>query len=373
MFAPKLEPLCPILKMNPMINLPAKILVVGLAACLAGTLSAQTTYIGSGSGSALDIATSGNWSNGLPTSLGNIGTINTNSTVNAAGGSNTYSNYYLTLTGGVMSQFNTGNDPIFSGGTFTVNGGTYGTSGGRGFRVNSSNVTTLTTGKIISGSSGSTQINSGSSLTVNGGSLETYGGSRGISLSGGSTLTINAGSVFTDVTGSATNTFGIGSLATGNNIINLNGGTTNVNFLGFGRNNSSSQLTLNLGGTTTGSFTAVNFVTPSVNELVTERAINWLSGSKMTMTITNADEWAATEWTANRLFFDGQSSTALGNLSWADASNSAIGLGSGYYWNFNSSSETLTLAAIPERNSTTLFGLALGAVVLIRRRPARNP
>jgi hypothetical protein len=327
-------------------RLPLNTLVVGLTACLAGMISAQTNYVGTGTNAALDIATLGNWDSGLPTSSINPGTISTNSSVNAANLLFTYTDYYITLTGGVMTQFNSGNDPLFSGGTFTVNGGTYGatTGAGRGFRNDASNVATLTSGKINSGSLAGANIQGGSSLTINGGEFQQWGTTRFIRLTGSSSLTVNPGGTLSmDTTATAVGFLGVNNLSSGTNTIRLNGGTTTANFLAFGNVAATPKLKLTLGGTMAGSLTAVNFQTLSTNEVIGARRIDWLPGTLMTVSVTNADEWAQAEWEANRLFYNGQSSTDLGGLSWADASNPSTGLGGGSYWVYNSATETLSL------------------------------
>ena len=88
----------------------------------------------------------------------------------------------------------------------------------------------------------------------------------------------------------------------------------------------------------------------------------------MTLTLTDLNDFAETFWNSGTLLFDGDSSSDLGGLSWADATDSDIGLGGGYYWNYNSGTETLSLAAIPEPTGASLVGLALGGLALRRRR-----
>jgi hypothetical protein len=332
-------------------NLIITAFVSGLAASLAGRLSAQTNYIGTGSGSALDIATAANWDPAmLPTSSGNPGTISTNSSVNAANGVFTYTDYHITLTGGIMTQFGSGNDPTFSGGSFTVDGGTYGpTNGtGRGFRNDASNVTTLSSGKINSGSTanGGSNIQGGSSLIINGGEFQQWGTTRSIRLTGGSSLTVNpGGTVSMDTTATAVGSLGVNQLSSGSNTLTLNGGTTTANFLSFGNNAASPRLTLVLGGTTAGTLSAVNFKPLDSSEVIGARRINWLSGTLMTMSVANADEWAAAEWDAGRLLYNGQTKTDLSDLSWSEATDSSIGVGGGYYFVYDGGTEALSLAS----------------------------
>lgn len=347
--------------------MPLKLFLTTAIVASVSVASAQTLYQGVGTGSDLDIDLVGNWNNGLPTSSVNVGTINTDSTVDASAGNFTYTDYFLNLTGGTMSQFNVGNSPVFRDGNFTVNGGIYGTSGGRGFSNSGVNIATINSGSINGGSLGDSRI--GASLLVAGGTFQQHGTDRGIQLTRSATLTVSAGILVMDTTGSATGTFGVNQSSIGSNSINLNGGTTTANLLAFG-NGGSLRLTLRLtlGGTAVGSATAVNFQTLSDNETAASRKIDWLTGTKMTLAISGADEWAAAEWTANRLFYNGQSSADLGNLSWADATNSSIGVGSGNYFLYNSTSETLSLALIPEPSVVALIAVGLTVVLMSRRR-----
>jgi hypothetical protein len=333
-----------------------------VAAVFASAASAQTTFNGTGTGAALDIDLSGNWTNGLPTSALNPGTISTNSTVDASTGNFTYTGYYITLTGGTMTQFNLGNDPTFSGGSFTVNGGTYGPTGTRGITFSNGNVATLTSGAIRTGSNGGVTINS-SSLAVNGGTLELQGSNRNIALSNNSSLAVNGGTV-TMVTSNATGYFGVNQLATGNNTINLNGGNTTANFLAFGNNASTPRLRLSLGGSTEGSFTAVNFLALSGNEVIGARRIDWMPDSLMTMTMTAAaSTWAETEWAAGRMTYNGSGNGTFGN--WSTVTTTGFGDGN----RFNMSGNTLSIVAVPEPSTLALVGMAgAGFLVLGRMR-----
>jgi len=90
----------------------------------------------------------------------------------------------------------------------------------------------------------------------------------------------------------------------------------------------------------------------------TNSSLNWLPGSLVSLTLTGVNDFAETYWNSNRLLFNGSSKTALGCLSWADATNSAIGLGGGYYSDFDGTSNTLALAVVPEPAGASLLGLA---------------
>jgi hypothetical protein len=345
--------------------------ITAAAAAVASTAWAQTTYNGTGTGAALDIDLPGNWTSGLPTSALNPGTITTNSTVDASTGNFTYTGYYITLTGGTMTQFNSGNDPTFSGGSFSVDGGTYGNpaGSGRGFRISDSNVATLTSGTINSGSTanGGLNINSGASLIVNGGTLQQHGATRSILLTGNGSLTVNDGIVTMDTSVSATGSLGVNHLASGNNTINLNGGDTTANFLAFGNNASTPRLQLTLGGTTAGSFTAVDFLALSGNEVIGARRIDWLPDSLMTMTMTNASsDWAEVEWAAGRMTYNSEGFGDLGD--WSTVTTAGFGDGS----RFNMAGNTLSIVAVPEPASLAAVGLVSLLVLARVRRQGRK-
>ncbi len=300
-----------------------------------------------------DIATGTNWTNGAPTTVGNPGTIAVNGTVPVSFNGT----YFMTQTAGAITITGSGTDPNLNGGTFTQNGGTWGVSNNRGFRISNGNVTTLESGAIIGGSTSGTTIESGGSLIVNGGSFQQFGATRNVLLTGNSTLTINGG------TFTASNELGINRLATGfTNSINLNGGTIAVtDELRFGDNGA--LVTFNFGGTVAGSLTALNFVAAGDDsENIAARRLNWLPNSLMTMTLTAAaSDWAETEWAAGRMTYNGQGFVDLG--SWATVTTTGFGDSS----RFNMAGNTLSIVAVPEPASLAAVGL-VGLLILGRIR-----
>jgi hypothetical protein len=228
---------------------------------------------------------------------------------------------------------------VRTGSSFTMQNGTINTAGGRDWQV----------------------VGAGSSMTVNGGVVNL---GRHLLLSGDNTtppsLTINGGTIT-----STTGDLGARHFADTAKTLNLNGGTTSVVNLDLQGDNTF----FIFGGSSSGSLSAGNILTANVaSGFGTNSSLDWLPGSLMTLTLTGVNDFAETYWNAGKLLFDGDSKTDLGGLSWADATNSAIGLGGGYYWNFNNTTNTLSLAAIPEPAATSLMGLALGALMLRRSR-----
>lgn len=332
-----------------------RVLAIAAAALLGSyASSAGAATIFTTTGGLVSVA--GNWNNGLPTGA-NTGTIN----INASADSNvTLDDYDVVQTGGVFSHTGLNAVTLGTGTTWVINGAGASTSTGfRGFNVRTGSSFTVENGTVNTTSGRDWALgDSGSSITINGGTVN-FG--RSVVMQG------IAGAVFTMNGGSATGTGAIGgiSIQDTTKTLNFNGGTTTFGTLDVAGDNTF----FNFGGSSVGSLTAtqLNGGTFGANS-----SFNWLTGTQMTMTLSTVDEWAATYWGSNRLLFNGNSSTALG-LSWAVASNPAIGLGGGSYWNYNSSTETLSVIAVPEPASLAAVGL-VGLLILGRvRRYGRKP
>lgn len=325
---------------------------------------AQTTYDGSGS-----INSDSNWSNLKPSTAGNPGTVDfIGSSAGLAGGT-----YFITQANGTLSN-STGGVGLSSG-SWTLNGGSV---------LAQNNDLTLGTNQIFIQNGGTVQgglddfiVQGGASYTLNsgaltagddaafsGGSIKITGGTFGVdnlSAFDGGNFEITGGEMTLNSLGTA------GGGANGGQIFNFNGGTTNVigSFGLFGDTNPNSVF---FGGNSTGSLTAASLTYGSGG--VTTHSMDWKAGTKMILTLASATEpfWEA-EWNAGRLKFDGDNKAALDGLLWSAAKDPGIGLGGGYYWNYNSGAKSLALgfAAVPEPTGA-LAGLLLGLGLLRRRR-----
>jgi hypothetical protein len=319
--------------------------VVSMA--VATALPAATTFNASPGSTLNDDGT--NWSNNLPTSS-NPGTVNVNSVWNTG---STLTGWHVNFTGGDLSTNSTGTR-TFSGGVQTFNGGNL-TGGNRQFATSGGASTSVNGGSSFA--AGLLTITS-STFEVNGGSVNITGVSGGtgtININGDSTgFTLSSGTV------NAPTAFGHNGQTGGlGNVWNLNGGTLTAGVLRY-----RSVALMQLGGTTAGSATFSGWA--ETNHTQSNVRIDWLPNTLMTLTIGVAD-WAEDEWVAGRMFFNGDSSADLGNLSWADATNSNIGLGGGYYFDWNSGTNTLALA-IPEPSSSALLATGIIALAGFRRR-----
>ena len=359
------------------------------AAC-ASPAFAATTFLGG------DIMLGGNWDNGLPDSIGNLGTVSVNGTIGntGAGAGTTATGLFIEQTGGTISpvsfqgseldnvtwtltsgQLGDGTLRLVNGSVVTVNGGLLGVTSGRDLSVDSTSSVTINAGgsAILDDDTGIY-----GSLTINGGNVTTGNGS-GNNFAIGGTLTINSGVLDT----SDTARFGSDPIG-GGGTINFNGGTTTINRWSF-----KGSAIANLGGTSAGTVTANDwgnglYTNADDRQRDNNININFLSGTQMTVTLgasaraldftnNSTDDpttlaWAEALWGEDQLLFNGQSSTDLGDLSWADATNSAVGLGGGEYFVFTAAGSfggTLTLA-VPEPSSLALLGL--GGLCVVRRR-----
>lgn len=323
-------------------------------AVLVSTASAATVFT---NGNATNLVSDAlNWNNGLPTGV-NQGTININA---SADSTVSLSGYNVIQTGGVFSHTGLSAVSLIDNTTWVINGASASTNTGfRGFNVRSGSDFTLQAGTVNTTSGRDWAFgDAGSTITINGGSLN-FGRSLVMQGTSGGSFTINAGSA------SGTGSIGGNNIQDNTHTLNFNGGTTAFGNLDLRGDNTF----FNFGGSAAGSLTATTINTGGT--FGTNSTLNWAPGSLMSLTLTdtvNFADFAETFWNSGDLLFDGDSKTALGNLSWADASNSAIGLGGGYYWDFDGTSNTLSLAAIPEPTSASLIGLAFVVLAFVRRR-----
>jgi fibronectin type 3 domain-containing protein len=289
-----------------------------MATPLSGILS-ETNFIGQTESGAADnlITTAGNWDNGLP--VAQPGTIS----VDAAFDSRIdHLDYQVShLAGSLDMQGGLDAFKLGPGTVWTMDGAEARIGRARGIQVDRATFTLLdghadltenNRDTIVSGASGA--------ITVHGGILEV---GRALRVQNGGQLTVNGGTL--GVGGK----FSTSTLFSAPGPIQFNGGTIYAESFQF-----DTPATITFGGTKDGSLTLSN-------SLGIGATLDWLTGTRMTMTVAPADEWAETEWNAGRLTYNGLGIGDLG--SWA-AVTMAGGLGDAFYFAYDSTSETLSLA-----------------------------
>lgn len=364
------------------------IITTAMLAALGMPVSAATNFTGGLVGDAA------NWDNGAPTTAGNTGIITINGEVGnttALAAQTSVVGYFIDHQGGTVSATSFQGSEI-SNTTWNVNGGTLGT---QGINLVNGSVVSLNTGAINTASGRDLLISGGSSLTINGGTA-TIGDDLATGVGNG-TIVVNAGTVTaSDIqvlrdssltihggTVSSSGAFGSSGFQSGTSEMFFNAGTISGARLVF----QSTELTL--GGSTAGSATYANwglgnYTNSDDRQRDSQISINFLSGTLMSLTLENTaraldltnnstndpttDAWAKALWDNDQLLYNGSSSTDLG-LSWADATNSNVGLGGGEYFAFAAAGTfggTLSLV-VPEPASLALLGLG-GMLILGRRR-----
>ena len=324
------------------------------------------------------LSTPENWTNGLP-SAANPGTIS----MDAKTGLATMTDFVVTQTGGAITQ---GSYPYL---TFDMSGGSWTMDGGSIYCRSH----TYTNGAVFTLNNGTITTNNNSTITIWGAQFIVNGGTlnpdRNVYLRGGGNFTINGGTVNQDTAdafgapgyqGSGTMNFNSGTVT--------GAGTYDNGVIGpvvyentAGRFAFQGTTTATFGGTTAGSATFVDWGTSGDRHNDDVISIDFLSGTRMSLTMrentralvlggtTMTDAWAQALWDHDQLLYNGQSSTDLGGLSWADASSSSVGLGGGEYFDFTASGSfggTLVVALLPEPATMGLLGL--GGLALLRRR-----
>lgn len=266
------------------------------------------------------------WDAGLPV-LGKDGRININGTVDT---NLPLDGYSVLHTGGVIGQTGLNALPLINGTRWIVDGAGASTAGTfRGFSVRSGSSFTLNRGTINTASGRDWRVEgSGSTITVTGGLLN-LGRSLTVGGAAGASFTIKGGTIAGSLT---SGDLGAGSLDDNAKTLNFNGGTTSV----FRISLSGDNTLFNFGGTSAGSLTA-----GSIAGFGTNSKLNFMPGTRMTLAITGADGWAAAQWAAGRLTYNGLSHAVLGD--WA-AVTAQDGLGEGCSFAYDSNTKALSLA-----------------------------
>ncbi|HAV13079.1 MAG TPA: hypothetical protein DCX06_06255 [Opitutae bacterium] len=269
------------------------------------------------------ISNANNWSNGLP--LGNQGTL----FIDARFDSNvTHDNYWIHLTGGNLSLGNAFSGlKLGSNSVWVMDGASASFSNVRGIAVGADASFTLNIGNadVSANNSNTTVSGANAEITINGGSM-TVG--RDLIVNNGGILTVNGGTL------AGVDRFFTQSFASASNGFFFNGGTISADTFELIK-----AATVTFGGSNAGSLTLATGIG-------TGASFDWLTGTQMTMAIPSADEWAATEWAADRLLYNGQNGTQLGK-SWAQVTT-ADGLATGTRFVYDSTTETLSLESVAD-------------------------
>jgi MYXO-CTERM domain-containing protein len=369
-------------------NLTNLLSMAAVVAMLSVSAHAANTFNNAG-GDNDYISNADNWSEGLPVLDGgpnpgpNPGTI----TVDAGVDTNvTHEGYNVTHSAGEVSRSNGLSGLRLGTGTIWLAEGSASYGGVRGLVVSGGATYTQQTGVDGNFSNNNRDVSvydAGSAITINGG---TFTSGRSIVAKGGGTLTLNDGTIAYTSTG----VFGGAGFSGGNGMINLNGGSVTADRFGF-----QSGTVVKLGGSSVGTATFADWGSgngTNSDDRQRDQAIHidLLSGTQVSLTLAStaraldfndgngpvSDPWAEALWNTDRLRFNGNTSSDLGGLSWADATNPSIGLdfgGTGEYFVFTGAGSfggTLALqaTAIPEPASLAMGLVGLTLLAGRRRR-----
>ena len=264
----------------------------------------------------------GSWDAGLP--VGKWGRINVDADFDT---SVVLDGYSVLHTGGTLLKTGIGKLQLGNGTTWIMEGPDAATeSGFRGFGVSGGASLTVRQGTInTAGNRDWSVTNSGSVVAIHGGTINL---GRHLLLSSDGSFIMNGGTINGNP---GSGDIGVRSFASGGNF-HFNGGTTTIERLDLAGSNTS----FNFGGSSTGSLTANTFA----GSFGSNSTINFLPGSRMSLTVSGEDEWAAAKWDLGDLTYDGQGVTELG--TWA-AVTAADGLGPAVQFEYDSATETLSL------------------------------
>jgi len=340
-------------------------------------VSAQTAFTNA-DGANDYISNALNWDNGLP-GAGNDGTIAINAGVDTDVVHTNYGN--VNHSAGQINRTNGLSGLRIGTGTFWTMSGSATATGLRGISIDSGGTFTLNLANNTDQAdftNNNRDVNTSGTLTINSGVLQT---GRSFTTRNG-TINMNGGSI----TFSAAGNFGTQALTGSSSFININAGnvtaerfslksgtevvfgTTGAGLLDF--DDWGSGLYSGSGDRAQDSGIDINVLSGSQIVLDLSAAARGLDFTNDSTANPYSAAWAQALWETDRLYYNDQNSTDLGGLSWADATNSSIGLGSGEYWDFTVAGTyggVLSLAAIPEPSTFMLLMVGLGGLLFSRR------
>jgi hypothetical protein len=292
--------------------------VISLMASLPFAASAQNNFTG-----AVDtqMGTAGNWSSGLPTTLGDQGLIGSGDTVDFSA----ESGLFISQTGG-LAQGTSFGWKNFDNMTYEITGGTL-TATAFGLRMGNSSASSLTLGSTGTFNSSTLNVRGGSSFTMTGGTLN----GAALRAVGGSTLDFSGGTA--DFSGIVFDQSANTSAVSFSGTASFTAGT-------FGNNTGTQNISIGLGS---GSISATTLNSSSLS-------FDWTSGSDFTIIASSIDSGSTWEdlWTAGKLTVGGVSGSSFGD-------------------NFVDTAGTLSL--VPEPSAFALLSGLLGLtwVMVLRR------
>lgn len=269
------------------------------------------------------LSEAGSWDAGLP--VGKWGRVHVDATFDTTVA---LSGWTVLHTGGKLNKSGIGALQLANGTTWITEGPDAGTpSSFRGFTVAGGSSLILREGTLLTENNRDWKVqDAGSVLTVHGGTIHL---GRSLQLSAGAVFAIHGG-VINGNPGSGD--LGVRNFAS-NGTFHFNGGTTTIHRLDLAGSNTR----FHFGGSVPGSLTTTAFA----GAFGSNSTLNFQPGSRMSLTVSGEDEWAAAKWAAGDLTYDGQGVATLG--SWA-AVTAPNGLGPRASFEYDSATETLVLS-----------------------------
>ncbi|WP_158279897.1 Ig-like domain-containing protein [Coraliomargarita sinensis] len=293
--------------------------------------SVGTTYIGGGL-----ITDPASWDNGLP--IGQWGRIDIDASVDTA---ISLDGYQVLHTGGELQPTGISGLKLINGSQWITEGPTATTATSfRGFGVSSGSSFTLNSGNINTKNGRDWSLSdANSAITINGGTLN-LGRSLKISGTAGPIFALNGGTVNGNL---SSGYIGGNNISDNTKTMTFDGGTMTAYSLDLSGDNTTAEF----GGTTAGSLSVENILGFGSNS-----AINFLPGSRMSLSVSSASNWAETYWNSGNLTYNGQGTAALG--SWATVT-AANGLEPGVQFAFDGGTGTLSLTQAMAANQPPAF------------------
>lgn len=289
-------------------------------------ITSFTTFIGQAASGAPDnlITTSENWDNGLPLLQNGIISIDAKFDMSAG-----HENFWIlhdagSLTLGLGFQ----GINIYDGAIWELNGPLAVMKNVRGIDVSNAQFTLNNGLAELTNNTPDTNVSQSGIVEINGGTMIV---GRNLSVRDAGQIVVNGGTL------SIGQNFYTNQFSSSGGLFQFNGGTTTATTIDLNKTGA-----ITFGGQKIGSLTFSGGIGSGAT-------FDWLPGTRMSMTAATSDEWAETEWNAGRLTYNNQGLSELG--SWATVTASG-GLDGTYSFNYDSVTETLSLASVAPLDNT---------------------